>query len=395
MKILRPVIYLDNNSSTPIDSRVLESMMPYLKDNFANANSSHYLGGYAATAVRQARKQIADLIGADLSEIIFTSGATESINLALKGVAENYIGKGKHIVTVKTEHSAVLDTCKNLEAKGFEITYLPVKEDGLIDLYHLKDALRPDTILVSVMFVNNEIGVLQPLKEIGRIVHQVGALFMTDGTQAVGKIPIDVDELGVDLMGFSGHKIYGPKGIGALYVRDMPDKLALSAQIHGGGHENGLRSGTLNVPGIVALGTACELAQNEIHENSTYITKLRDHLETELLKISNTTVNGSTTNRLYNVSNLCFRGVDSDEIIIGLGSDKNGHPSIAVSNGSACKSSTIEPSHVLMAIGLSAAEAFNSIRFSLGKQNTMDEINTLILAMKNLIDEFHAKVGQS
>ncbi|MDO9261995.1 MAG: cysteine desulfurase family protein, partial [Flavobacteriaceae bacterium] len=252
--------YLDYNSTTPIDPRVLDAMLPFLKDNFANPSSTHHFGQSINENVKQARQQIADFINAESNELIFTSGATEAINIAIKGVAENYSNKGKHIITVSTEHKAVLDTCKDLERKGFEATYLSVLQNGLIDLSELQKAIRPDTILVSVMYVNNETGVIQPIKDISKIAHEKGALFMTDATQAVGKIEIDVDDLGIDLLCFSGHKMYAPKGIGALYVRQRGNKVILTPQVHGGGHEQGLRSGTLNVPGVIALAKACEIA---------------------------------------------------------------------------------------------------------------------------------------
>lgn len=341
MSDIKPIVYLDNNATTPIDKRVLDAMMPFLTHEFANANSTHQFGVNAYDAVKTARKLVADLIHAEPHEIVFTSGATEAINLAIKGVAESYQSKGKHIITVLTEHSAVLDTCKYLESKGFEITYLPVKTDGLIELNELQSALREDTILVSVMLANNETGVLQPIKQIAELSHSTGALFMSDATQAVGKIPIDVDELGIDLLCMSGHKLYAPKGVGALYVRQRQNRVKIPALLHGGGHEKGLRSGTLNVPGIVALGTACELAQKEMAVNTENIGALRDYLEAELLKIDATSVNGNPQNRLYNTSNILFRGADSDAIIMGLSNPENDLPLIAVSNGSACTSASI------------------------------------------------------
>lgn len=387
------MIYLDNNATTPIDKRVLESMMPFLTDNFANANSTHQFGVGAHEAVKLARTQIAELIGAETNEIVFTSGATEAINLAIKGVAESYSEKGKHIVTVATEHTAVLDTCKYLEQKGFDVTFLPVKQDGLIQLEKLKEVLRADTILVSVMYVNNETGVIQPIKEIAELAHEVEALFMTDGTQAVGKIPLSVDDLGIDIMCFSGHKIYAPKGIGALFIRQRkPNRIKIPALVHGGGHERGLRSGTLNVPGIVALGKVCALAQEEMGQNTKTVGELRNYLETELLKIENTTINGSVEHRLYNVTNLCFKGADSDAIIMGLSNPENDFPLIAVSNGSACTSMKIEPSHVLIAMGLDEASAFNSIRFSLGKFNSKEEIIIVKGILTELIDKLRFMV---
>lgn len=389
----KQIIYLDNNATTPIDKRVLEAMMPFLTDNFANANSTHQFGVGAYEAVKTARVQMSDLIGAEAYEIVFTSGSTEAINLAIKGVAENYSGKGKHIVTVATEHSAVLDTCQYLETKGFEVTYMPVKSDGLIDLSELKNILREDTILVSVMLANNETGVLQPVKEIAELAHAVGAFFMTDATQAVGKIPIHVDELGVDLLCISGHKLYAPKGVGALYVRQRINRVKLTALLHGGGHERGLRSGTLNVPGIVALGSTCILAQKEMKNDAESIFYLRNYLETELLKIEGTTVNGNIERRLFNTSSILFSGADSDAMIMGLSNPENDLPLIAVSNGSACTSASVEPSHVLIAMGLDETAAFSSIRFSLGKFNTKKEIDVVIDAVKNVVSGLRAMVS--
>lgn len=368
-------IYLDYNSTTPIDSRVLDAMLPFLKDNFANSSSTHHFGQSIAGKVKQAREHVADFINAEPKELIFSSGATESINLAIKGVAESYSSKGKHIITVSTEHNAVLDTCKDLERKGFEVNYLPVLANGLIDLSELQKAIRPDTVLVSVMFVNNETGVIQPIKEIASKAHENGALFMTDATQAVGKIGIDVDDLGIDMLCFSGHKMYGPKGIGALYVSK---KAKLAPQIHGGGHEQGLRSGTLNVPGIIALAKACEIASEEMALNQRNISDLRDKLETELLKLPNTSLNGVSKNRIFNTTNICFKGQDANVLI---GRMKN----IAVSNGSACSSAIIEPSHVLKAMGLSDDDAFASLRFSLGKYNTEEDIVKLCSTLKRMI----------
>jgi cysteine desulfurase len=380
------VIYLDNNATTPIDDRVLNVMLPYFSKEYANANSTHRFGINAYEAVKKARKQVAEIIYAEPHEIAFTSGATEAINIAIKGVAENYQSKGKHIVTVATEHSAVLDTCQYLETKGFEVTYMPVKPDGLIDLEELKTALRDDTILVSIMFANNETGVLQPIKEIAELSHSVDALFMSDVTQAVGKISVNVDELGIDLLCISGHKLYAPKGVGALYVRQRENRVKIPALSHGGGHERGLRSGTLNVPGIVAFGEACDLAKREMSKNTESIGALRDYLETELLKIEGTSVNGHIKDRLYNTSNILFLGVDSDAMIMGLSNPTNNRPLVAVSNGSACTSSSIEPSHVLTAMRLDEVAAFSSIRFSLGKFNTKMEMDIVIDAVKNVVN---------
>jgi cysteine desulfurase len=393
MEAKKEVIYLDNNATTQIDKRVLDAMMPFLTYEFANANSTHQFGVYAYEAVKTSRNQVAELIGAEAHEIVFTSGSTEAINLAIKGVAENYQSKGKHIITVSTEHSAVLDTCRYLESRGFEVTYLGVKTDGLIDLDELKKALRDDTILVSVMLANNETGVIQPIKEIAELAHETGALFMSDATQGVGKIPVNVDELGIDLLCLSGHKLYAPKGVGALYVRQRMNRVKITALLHGGGHEKGLRSGTLNVPGIVALGEACAIAKRELFKNAEIIGALRDYLETELLKIEGTSVNGNTSSRLFNTSNILFKGADSDAIIMGLSNPQNDLPIIAVSNGSACTSTSIEPSHVLTAMGLDEVSAFSSIRFSLGKFNTKKEMDIVIDAVKNVVSRLRSMVS--
>ena len=393
MKEKKQVIYLDNNATTQIDKRVLDAMMPFLTNEFANANSTHQFGVHAYEAVKSARVQVAGLIGAEAHEIVFTSGSTEAINLAIKGAAENYQSKGKHIVTVSTEHSAVLDTCQYLETKGFEVTYLSVKPDGLIDLDELKTVLRDDTILVSVMIANNETGVIQPIKEIAELSHSAGALFMSDATQAVGKIAVNVDELGIDLLCLSGHKLYAPKGVGALYVRQRMNRVKIPALLHGGGHEKGLRSGTLNVPGIVALGEACTIAKKELSKNAESIGALRDYLETELLKIDGTSVNGNIADRLFNTSNILFRNADSDAVIMGLSNPETDLPLIAVSNGSACTSASIEPSHVLTAMGLNEVAAFSSVRFSIGKFNTKMEMDIVSDAVKNVVSDLRAMVN--
>lgn len=369
------IIYLDNNATTQIDTRVLDFMLPYLKENFANPSSTHFFGTQINEAVKTARTQVADLINANEKEIIFTSGSTEAINIALKGIAENYSEKGKHIITVSTEHKAVLDTCKFLENHGYEITYLNVQQSGLIDLDELKKSLRSDTIIVCVMFVNNETGVIQSIKEIASLAHEYGALFMTDATQAIGKVEIDTKKIGIDILCLSGHKMYAPKGIGALYVKNG---IKLSAYTHGGGHENGLRSGTLNVPGIIALGKACKIAEQEMKQDAERINLLRNELENELLKLPDTFVNGCKHNRIYNVSNICFKGFDANVLI---GRMKN----LAVSNGSACSSAIVEPSHVLYSMGLNNDDAFASIRFSLGKFNTSEEINSAVEIVSKLI----------
>lgn len=375
VKGLKQYIYFDNNSTTPNDPSVLEAMIPFLSVNFANPSSTHHFGISVNEAVKKARTQVADFIGAEENEILFTSGATEAINIAIKGVAENYSEKGKHIITLSTEHYAVLDTCKHLETKGYEITYLPVLKDGLIDLNELKNSLRADTILVCVMYVNNETGVIQPIKEIVSIAHEAGSLFMTDATQAAGKTEIDVDDLGIDLLCLSGHKMYAPKGIGALYMRKG---IKLPTFMHGGGHEKGIRSGTLNVPGIIALAKACEIAQSEMKQDSDRISALRNELESELLKIEGAFVNGNREHRICNTTNICFPNVDANVLI---GRMKN----VAVSNGSACTSAVVKPSHVLTAMGLIEDEAFGSIRFSLGKFNTQQEVLSAIKLISELV----------
>lgn len=387
------VIYLDHNATTPLDPRVLEAMMPYFTHDFANANSTHLFGVNALDAVKKSRKEVAELIGCDSNEIIFTSGSTESINIAIRGVAEIYKWKGKHIITAKTEHPAVLDTCKFLESSGFEITYVDVHPDGLINMIDFKDALRNDTILVSIMVVNNETGVLQPIKEISELTHSVEAIFLTDATQAVGKIPINVDSLGIDLLCISGHKFYGPKGIGALFVRQRGNRIKLSPLVYGGGHERGLRSGTLNVPGIVGLGSASVFAQKEMEENAIKIHQLRKYVEDELLKIEGTVVNGNIENRIYNTTNILFKGADSDAIILGLSKQENEAPLIAVSNGSACTSNSIEPSHVLMAMGMKEVDAFSCIRFSFGKQNSISEMDVVIYSIKNVVHHLRSMIN--
>lgn len=373
----KELIYFDNNATTPIDPRVLGAMLPFLTDNFANASSTHHFGISANEAVKNARVQVANLICAEENEIVFTSGSTESINIALKGVAENYPAKGKHIVTVSTEHYAVLDTCKHLESKGYEVTYLPVNSFGFIDLNDLKNSLRADTILVCVMYANNETGVIQPVKEIAQLTHDAGALYMCDATQAVGKTPVDVDLLGIDLLCLSGHKMYAPKGVGALYVRQRINRVKLSALTHGGGHEKGLRSGTLNVPSIVAFGKACEISQQEMKQDAERISALRNELENELLKIEGTFVNGKTDNRIFNTTNICFHGNDANVMI---GRMKN----VAVSNGSACTAAVVEPSHVLVSMNVSDEDAFASIRFSLGKFNTENEVKAVVKIISEL-----------
>lgn len=373
------MIYLDNNATTQLDPRVLQGMMPFLTSEYGNAASNHAFGVQINQYIKDARNHVRNLLGCDTSEIIFTSGATEAINLAIKGVAKEYKNKGSHIITVATEHPAVLDTCKSLEADGFKVTYLPVQSDGIIDIEILRASILPETILISVMMVNNETGVIQPIKEIASIAHDREIFFMTDATQAVGKLPIDVNELGIDLLAFSGHKFYGPKGVGGLYVRSKrPFKVKLPALIHGGGHERGMRSGTLNVPGIVGLGEAARIAKQEMEENAFQITPLRNELENGLLKLERSFVNGNVTHRLYNVTNICFEGADADAIIAGL-------DDIMISNGSACSSTKVEPSHVLCAMGLNDEQCYASIRLSLGRFTTFDQIDITIRQLKKLV----------
>jgi len=373
-------VYLDNNATTPLDPRVLEVMLPYFTSKFGNAASrSHAFGWIAEEAVDQAREQIARLIGCTDKEIIFTSGATEADNLGIKGVFEMYHAKGNHIITTLTEHKAVLDTCKHLEKLGARVTYLGVKADGLIDLAELKAAMTDETILVTIMYGNNEIGVIQPMNEIASIAHQYGALFMTDATQAVGKIPVDVGKDGIDIMAFSAHKLYGPKGVGALYVRRKNPRVKITAQMDGGGHERGMRSGTLNVPGIVGLGKACELCRLEMDEEAKRLGALRDKMETALMTIEESYINGSTVHRLPHVSNLSFRYVEGEGLMMAM---KN----LAVSSGSACTSASIEPSHVLKSLGLSDDLAHSSIRFGLGRFTTAEEVDYAIETIKKAVD---------
>jgi cysteine desulfurase len=378
--MLKLPVYLDNNATTRVDPRVLEIMMPYFTEHYGNAASrSHSFGWEAEEAADYAREQVAQLIGAEPKEIIFTSGATESDNLALKGVFEMYAAKGNlpagqpgHIITAVTEHKAVLDSCKHIEKLGGQITYLNINKEGLIDLDELRKAIKPDTILISIMYANNEIGVIQPIKEISAIAKRNGILFFTDATQAAGKIPIDVNKDGIDLMAFSAHKMYGPKGVGALYLRRKNPRVKVTAQIDGGGHERGMRSGTLNVPGIVGFGKACELCRIEMKKDTEQIKKLRDKLESELLKLKDVYINGSIENRLPNVSNLSFKHAESEALMLGF--NKN----IAVSSGSACTSATLEPSYVLKAIGVEDDLAKAAIRFGLSRFTTGEEIDYTI-----------------
>ena len=363
-------IYMDYHATTPMDPRVFEAMKPYFLQTFGNAASrNHSFGWEAEEAVEKSRKQIASLIGATGKEIVFTSGATESNNLALKGIAEMYAEKGNHIITAATEHKAILDTCKRLEKHGIRVTYLPVQANGLIDLEMLKEAITDKTILISIMYANNEIGVIQPMAEIGKIAKAKGVLVHSDATQAVGKVPVNVIKDNIDLMSMSGHKIYGPKGVGALYVRRKSPRVQITAQMDGGGHERGMRSGTLNVPGIVGLGEACAICNADMAEESKRMAflrdKLRGRLESELDEVY---INGTMEHRLPNNLNISFAYVEGESLLMGIND-------IAVSSGSACTSATLEPSYVLKALGAGDDLAHSSIRFGLGRFNTEEEVD--------------------
>ena len=378
--MLKLPVYLDNNATTPMDPRVLEAMIPYFTEHFGNAASrNHPFGWEAEEAVDYAREQVAKLIGADPKEIIFTSGATEGDNLGIKGVFEMYASKGNHIITATTEHKAVLDTCKHIEKLGGEVTYLQVKADGLIDLKELEAAIKPTTILISIMYANNEIGVIQTVKEISSIARKHGVLFFTDSTQAVGKIPVDVNKDGIDIMAFTAHKMYGPKGVGALYVRRKNPRVKVTAQMDGGGHERGMRSGTLNVPGIVGFGKACEICRLDMEEDTKRITLLRDKLETNLLKLEEAYVNGSREHRLPHVSNISFKYVEGEGLMMGF--NKN----IALSSGSACTSASLEPSYVLKALGLGDDLAHSSLRFGLSRFTTEEQIDYTVEQISNTV----------
>jgi cysteine desulfurase len=367
---MKTPIYLDNHATTRMDPRVLDAMLPYFTEYFGNAASrNHEFGWVAEQAVDKARKQIADLIGTTPREIIFTSGATESDNLAIKGVAEMYAEKGNHIITAATEHKAVLDTCKKLEKHGYRVTYLPLKGDGLIDLDMLRESITDKTILVTIMYANNEIGVIQPVAEIGKICRERGVLFHTDGVQAIGKVPVNVNTDNIDIMSITAHKLYGPKGVGALYVRRKNPRVQITAQMDGGGHERGMRSGTLNVPGIVGLGEACAIAQREMPEEMVRMRYLRDKLRAKLeAGLDEVYINGSMEHRLPQNLNMSFAYVEGESLLMGIND-------IAVSSGSACTSATLEPSYVLKALGLGDDIAHSSIRFGIGRFNTEAEID--------------------
>jgi len=366
-------IYLDNSATTPVDPRVLDIMIPYFTEKFGNAASrSHPFGWVAEEAVDYAREQVAKLINADPKEIIFTSGSTEANNLALKGVFEMYAEKGNHIITVTTEHKCILDTSKHIEKMGGEITYLEVNDEGMIDLNELEAAITPKTILISIMYANNEIGVIHPIKEIAAIAKKHNVLFHTDATQAAGKIPIDVQAEGIHLLSMTAHKMYGPKGIGCLYVRRKNPRVKVTAQIDGGGHERGMRSGTLAVPSIVGFGAACEIARNEMFDDAARLSKLRDKLENALLELEEAFVNGNRQHRLPHITNISFKYVEGEGLMMAFNKD------IAVSSGSACTSASLEPSYVLKALGLGDDLAHSSIRFSLGRFTTEEQIDYTI-----------------
>ena len=372
-------IYLDNNATTPMDPRVLEAMLPYFNEKFGNAASRNHPFGWAAEeGVDYAREQISKLINCSEKEIIFTSGATESNNLAIKGVFEMYAEKGNHIITATTEHKAVLDTCGHLEKLGASITYLQVKADGLIDLNELSNAITDKTILVSIMHGNNEIGVIQPMKEIAAITRSKGVLLHTDATQTVGKIPVDVEADGIDLLSFTAHKMYGPKGVGALYVRRKNPRVKVTAQMDGGGHERGMRSGTLNVPGIVGFGKACEIAMQDMEKDTIRLSAMRNRLEKSLVELEESYINGNTDHRLPHVTNISFKYVEGEGLMMAM-------KDLAVSSGSACTSASLEPSYVLKSLGLNDDLAHSSIRFGLGRFTTDEEIDYAIECTKKAV----------
>ena len=375
-------IYLDYHATTPVDPVVLETMLPWFSQQFGNASAAyHSFGKQAAGAVQLARVQIANLLNCIPEEIVFTSGATESINLAIKGIAEKYTSKGKHIITAVTEHSAVLEVCEHLVLRGWEITRLPVDGEGKIDLTNLEKSIRKDTVLIALMYANNETGVIHPIRAIGEIAKANDVIFFSDATQAVGKIPVDVIADQIDILALSAHKFYGPKGVGALYIRRRNPRVSILPQLHGGKQENGLRSGTLNVPGIVGLGKAAEIAWKDLTINGNYIASLRNHLEQQLLLIPEIYINGAVANRLPTVSNLCFRFTDGQMLLIAL----NKH--LAVSSGAACSSAIMEPSFVLLAMGLGADAAHASVRFSLGKFTTSKDIEQAIQCITAAVAE--------
>lgn len=378
-------IYLDYNSTTPCDARVVEAMLPYFTQSFGNAASqTHSFGWQAEEAVELAREQIAGLIGAEKNEIVFTSGATEAINLALKGAVETYSSKGNHIITSNIEHKAVLDTCRHLEKQGVEVTCLPVNSDGLVSPQQVEEAIRPSTILVAIMYANNEIGTINPVRKIGAVARKHNVLFFTDATQAIGKIAVNMNDDNIDIMAFSSHKIYGPKGVGALYVRRKNPRVKLIAQIDGGGHERGMRSGTLNVPGIVGFGKAAEICKSEMKNDLHLTMQLRDKLENALLSLGEVFINGSKGSRLPNVTNLSFKNVEGQALMMSINKE------IAVSSGSACTSASLEPSYVLKALGLDDELAHGSIRFSLGRFTSKEEIDYAIQQVSKAVMQLRA-----
>lgn len=368
--MLKLPVYLDHNATTPCDPRVVDVMTPYFTQHFGNAASrNHSFGWHAGEAVDYAREQVAKLIGADPKEIIFTSGATEADNLGIKGIFEMYASKGNHIITCNIEHKAVLDTCKHIEKEGGEVTYLRVQPDGMIDMKELEAAIRPTTILIALMYANNEIGTVLPIREIGAMARKHGVLFFTDATQAVGKIPVDVNKDNIDLLAMTAHKMYGPKGVGALYVRRKNPRVKVTAQMDGGGHERGMRSGTLNVPGIVGFGKACELCMHEMSHDAERLGKLRDKLERSLLRVEEAYLNGALHQRLPHISNISFKYVEGEGLLMGI------HKEIAISSGSACTAASLEPSYVLKALGLGDDLAHSSLRFGLGRSTTEEQID--------------------
>ena len=383
--MLKLPIYLDHNATTPCDPQVMEVMLPYFTELYGNAASrSHSFGWQAEEAVDYAREQIAKLIGAEPKEIIFTSGATEGDNLAIKGVFEMYAVKGNHIITCVTEHKAVLDTCKHAEKLGGEVTYLPVDKEGLIDLQQLEAAITPRTILIAIMYANNETGTIQPVKEIGALAKKHGVLFFTDATQAVGKIPVDVIKDDIDLLTCSAHKMYGPKGVGALYVRRKNPRVRITAQQDGGGHEKGMRSGTLNVPGIAGFGKAADICRQQLETDGKRMSQLRDKLEHALLQLDATYLNGSKNSRLPHVANLSFNFVNGDGLMMGLNKE------VALSSGAACTSASMEPSYVLKALGVEDELAHSSLRFSIGRYTTEEQIDYVIEKVKKVVEELRA-----
>lgn len=374
------ITYLDYNATTPVDERVITLVNEYFSSFYGNASSLYSFGNSSKKSIDKAKNDIGNLLSGDPESIYFTSGATESINLALKGLALHHTNTKKHIITCSTEHNAVLETCDYLESIGFKIDYLPVNRLGMINLDLLKSTINDDTLLICLMWVNNETGVIHPIEDIGKIAKQSDIYFVCDGTQGIGKLPIDIVKSNIDILCFSGHKLYAPKGIGAIYIDDSITKQnKIQPLIHGGGQERGLRSGTYNVPLIAGLGLACDIAQNEMAINESQIKQLRDYLESELLKFKGVYINGSLQNRIYNTVNVCIPGFET-EIFIGMNSD------IAVSNGSACNSALVQPSHVLLAMGLSNNDAMNSLRISLGKYNTKKDIDLLLQRINNFLN---------